>query len=162
MFTLKDCAAAPLLFEYRLLVVGAGFLADVTASGRVLCVREAPDEFWMYGVQPGALAEWGRTEAEAHQAFHRGFHELLIDLASEAPTSEAFEDAVRTFVATVNQPNDALWNQALADVRAGRANTDGLERWPADRPLSVSIAIMREPTPAANVPVEEPRHAVAA
>ena len=162
MFTLKDCTAAPLLFEYRFLVVGNGFLADITASGKVLCVQEAPGEVWMYGVQPGALADWGATEAEAHQAFHRAFHELLIDISASAPTAEAFEAEVRTFCETVNVPNARMWDRALEEVRAGRASTDGLDRWPADRPVSVNIAIVREPKPSANVPVEEPRHAVAA
>lgn len=160
MFTING-STAPLLFQYRFLIVGNGFLADVNATGKVVCIEEEPGEVWMYGVQPGALAEWGASAPEAHQAFHRAFHQVLMDIASEAPTSEVFEREVQAFMDTVNRPNAALWDRAVVAVRAGETTAEGLDRWPAERPLGVSIAIMREPKPSANVP-QETRHAVAA
>ena len=52
----------PLMFTYRDVISGDGFLAGITLSGRALMIKEN-DEWWMYGVRPGAIAETGKTPA---------------------------------------------------------------------------------------------------
>ena len=58
----------PLLFGYRDLVMGNGFMAGVTTEGRALLVDEDGGA-WMYGVNPGGVAAGGHDHGAAAAAF---------------------------------------------------------------------------------------------
>ena len=58
--TLRTHARYPLLFTYRDTLFGTGLLLEVqVVNGRALCVKEAEDEYWVYGVNPGGMAAHG-------------------------------------------------------------------------------------------------------
>lgn len=155
-------SSAPLFFRYSELVACAGFLAAVTVTGRVLCVREQKGEYWMYGVEPGGIADWGSTPELAHIAFKRAFHAALIDIAGEAGDPEQFTAAVRQFVTTINEPTATMWEAAVQGVKSSSVHAPELERWPSTTPVGADVEIIREPRPEANRLEDTSQHAVAA
>ena len=110
--------AYPFFFTYHETVRGNGFLADVYTRGRARIVKE-DDGWWMYGVEPGGLAEGGRTFGEAHLRFRQTFKEILFDIASSVSDFEAFKQEVERFVKEVNEPENQDWWKAVESVRSG-------------------------------------------
>ena len=132
----------PLIFMYRDLVYGTGVLAEVRVRGRGLAVEER-DGAWMYGVNPGGLADSGATIPEAHAAFRRSFTAVLFDIAEDASSFEDFAAQTRRFVNEVNAPVEAAWREAVEAHRAnqfvlGTAARD-MDEVPAETPISIEI-----------------------
>ena len=50
----------PIMLTLRDVISGDGFLAGITLSGRAL-MRQEDGAWWMYGVRPAAIAEYGET-----------------------------------------------------------------------------------------------------
>lgn len=131
----------PLLFTFREIVEGPGFVAGVVCDGRALMVNVGEDGWHVSGVQPGALSEMGDAPHEAYFYFRRAFSDSLRVLASGAPTFESFELSVRAFFAQDDE-EARRWDAARAAVRAG-AEPDGpflelpLEKAEAPRGLQV-------------------------
>src|SRR5262249_33114798 len=98
----------PLLFTFRQKVSGNGFLADVTAHGRALAEQDG-DEWWLYGVQPGGIAGGGKTILEAHTEFRKTFTAVLFELAEEADSFWAFNDAVQRFFNEEDRQSATEW-----------------------------------------------------
>ena len=88
----------PLIFKFKDLIAGPGFLAGIQLEGRVLMTQEADDEWWLYGVSPGGISESGSTPEEAHLKFRKFFSEVLADLAEVSGNFEDFQTAVNNFV----------------------------------------------------------------
>ena len=109
----------PVLFTTRELVAGNGFLAGVSACGRVLLVQEDSGSWWLHGVEPGAIAEGGASPLEADLQFITGLRNILYDMAAKTASFEEFEAAVRTFFHEVDEEDEALWKEALQRLRAG-------------------------------------------
>ena len=78
----------PFLITLREKVYGNGFLAEVVAQGRALGVVEGKNDFWLYGVNPGALAAGGASGGDAHINFVRALRTVLYDFSGEAATFE--------------------------------------------------------------------------
>lgn len=133
--------------------MGRGFLAGVTVRGRALAEREG-EVVWMYGVNPGGLAENGPNADAAHEAFRRAFTLVLFDLAEEAATFSDFRDAVRGFVYQTNEPALVDWRTAVAAVRGGKIKVEGIPFEDADSPLDVAVVELQIEalTPKANEP----------
>lgn len=119
----------PLLFTFRDKVEGDTFLADVSVAGRALAVEEDDGRWWVYGVQPGAIAGGGTTLLEAFGDFRRGFTAVLFDAAAEAGDFSAFEAEVRRFFHETDPTSTAEWTAAVQAVRERRMEA-------ADRPLA--------------------------
>ncbi len=132
----------PLIFTYRDLVYGTGFLADVRVRGRVLAVTEQ-DGVWMYGVNPGDLAASGATIPEAHAAFRRSFTAILFDIAEDASSFDDFAAQTRQFASEGNAPVEAAWREAVEAHRANKfvlgAATRNMDELPAETPISVDV-----------------------
>lgn len=135
----------PILFTYRDTVFGNGFVAEVVTNGCFLFCEEEGGT-WIYGVQPGDLAEGGRNFAEAHTEFRRSFTKVLFDIANDAEDFEAFKSGVQEFFNGVNAEVEREWTEAVNRVRQGRIETEaaqlsieGLPRKDADSPRSVSV-----------------------
>jgi hypothetical protein len=132
----------PLLFTYRDTLFGTGLLLEVqVVNGRALCVKEAEDEYWVYGVNPGGMAAHGRTPDEAHTAFRRAFSHILIDLANDAQTFDGFQAAVNTFFGDTNPGYEAEWQQAIVAVRRGEIALEGVPLVPANSPRAITVTI---------------------
>lgn len=103
----------PLLFTYHDRVVGNGFASDVQSYGRVLGVEEGENDFWVYGVQPGAMAANGPTPKDALEAFRESFTAVLKDFADDAASFDDFERSVQAFFDAVHEPAEQDWLRAV-------------------------------------------------
>jgi hypothetical protein len=108
----------PLIYGFRELVAGAGFYAGVKVDGSALLKKEQ-DGWWMYGVQPGGIAERGETEYEAYLRFKQSFREVLADSATLCSSFDAFRAEVELLGRQVNDGWAAEWNQAREALRRG-------------------------------------------
>jgi hypothetical protein len=153
----------PFLITFREKVYGNGFLAEVVAQGRALGVVEGEKDFWLYGVNPGALAAGGESGGDAHINFVRALRTVLYDFAGAA-TFEAFKAETERFFREANTETEKEWFEAVADVRAGKAAPTDVPQKPAETPMSVTVTLKDNTktfTAADNV-VDEPSRALAA
>lgn len=133
--------AIPLLFTYRDCLFGNGFVVEVRAeNGRALCVHES-DGFWMYGVNPGAMAAYGADVTQAHYEFRAMFSSILKDLASEANSLEEFQALVGQFFNDTNPGYEREWSLAVQAVRRNEVDAEWLPRVSAESPRSVSVSM---------------------
>ena len=139
----------PILFSRRELIEGNGFVAGVSISGRALLFDEDGD-YWVEGVNPGGFAAKGSSPSEALVAFAEELRLVLFDIAIEAVSFEDFKVAVEAFFNETNQTALREWEGALAEVRQGKLAADWLDRRPADTPLGIEVAMIRDPRAANN------------
>lgn len=147
----------PIIFSYRDVLFGNGFVVEVHAvNGRALCVAEG-DGVWMYGVHPGAMAARGEDVESAHAAFRQMFSDVLKDLASETSSFEDFRLAVTAFFDDGNDGYAPEWEQAVRELRAGRAEPfEGMKRAAADAPRSIAVTIKATFSSEDNQPALQP------
>ena len=109
----------PLYFHFEHVVFGRGFVADIRFLGRATCTREFGST-WMYGVNPGALAEEGETMQAAYANFRNALVAVFFDLAEEAGSFEAFRASARSFFEATDDESVQEWVEAREAVRAGQ------------------------------------------
>lgn len=137
----------PLIFgPHGGLVAGNGFIAHVLIRGRCL-LEETDDEFVsIFGVNPGAVASDGANSGEAYHGFLERIRLIVFDFADEAEGFESFRGSVEQFVRETNRPNERLWEAAVARVRAGELDLDGVRREDADGAFWVQVDLVTEDT----------------
>ena len=140
----------PILFGFRDLIAGNGFIAGVDLSGRAVLADEG-DGFWMYGVNPGGVAGGGSTPGEAQAEFRSAYRSVLFDIAAEAGSFEDFARQVKQLVEETNVPTLAEWQAAVAEVRQGRVDADWLPKRKAEAKIGVEVALLEHPLPSANM-----------
>lgn len=109
----------PLYFRFEHVVFGRGFMADIRFLGRATCTRDFGFT-WMYGVNPGALAEEGETMQSAHTNFRNALVAVFFHLAEEADSFEAFRTSARSFFEATDIESVREWVEAREAVRAGQ------------------------------------------
>lgn len=99
-------------------ISGNGFLARITMSGRTL-MRLEDGEWWMYGVQPAAIAASGENIDEAFRNFRASYKQILMDIAQESRTFKDFETQVIKFFEENDADNEdeRSWEEALGTIR---------------------------------------------
>lgn len=109
----------PLMLTLQDPISGNGFMARITMSGRTLMRREDDGKWWMYGVQPAAIAASGENIDEAFRNFRASYKQTLMDIAQESKTFEDFETQVRKFFEENDADNEdeRLWEAALGTIR---------------------------------------------
>jgi hypothetical protein len=154
----------PFLITFREKVYGNGFLAEVVAQGRALGVVEGKNDFWLYGVNPGALAAGGASGGDAHINFGRALRTVLYDFSGEAATFETFKAETERFFREANTETEKEWLEAVAEVKAGKSAPTDVPRKPFDTPLSVTVTLKDNTNmfSAADNIVDEPSRALAA
>jgi hypothetical protein len=155
----------PLLFGFRDLVAGKGFLAGVSINGRALLLHDPEDGYWMYGVNPGGLAAGGADVGEAQHAFRETYRTILFDIAMDAEDFEAFRLEVSRFFEESNEELVSEWRAAVEEVRSGEVKADWLPQADAKKArLSVEVSLLAadQLKPSLNEPDEEPALAAAA
>jgi hypothetical protein len=154
-------AVYPVLFTLSEVVSGNGFVAGVYVHGRGSMVFESDEGWWLYGVEPGGLAESGDTPQEAHLKFAADFKEVLFDIASDAASFEAFKKEVERILTQVNKPEADRWEHAVKAIRSGKTSlTDpfmaSLPKWKAEDACKVVVQRLDKsttrPTPKDNKP----------
>ncbi len=113
----------PLLFTYTDCIAGKGFLAAVKVSGRALLIEE-DGEWWMYGVQPAAIADKGKIPQEATENFHDRYKTVLFDFAEEASGFEEFKSETENFFNQKEEKIAASWENAFQLIRTSKVTPE--------------------------------------
>lgn len=139
-----------LYFETGGPVFGEGYVALVTVRGRMLAVR-TPDDFELYGVNPGGAAVHGPTLNEAYVKFVEDLRLALVDIAAEGSKFTEFRRQAEDLFAASGARTEARWDEARARARRGEIDTElGLRIERHDPDLGIDVELLEEATPAAN------------
>ena len=109
----------PLYFDLRQVVVGNGFLASVRLRGRATGMEDF-GSIWIYGVNPGGLADHGPDLKAAYANFRRSLGLVLFDIAEDAADFDEFRAAVSDFLDQTDAESVAEWTDARREIRGGR------------------------------------------
>lgn len=139
----------PLMFKLRDVISGEGYLAGVTLTGRALAVQEDDGNWWLYGVRPGAIADFGATPEEAFLKLQDRYKKLLFDLAEEAKTFNDFKAEVEAFYRQPNNEEESRWSEAWRAIKTGQTEIvdpfKSLDRASPDNwPTGVSVMPLHE------------------
>jgi hypothetical protein len=115
----------PLLFCFKNVVVGNGFIAGVVIKGRALLAQEEADVWMMYGVNPGGMAADGEDRNEAMKQFRVSYDSILNDIAADSRSFKAFQTEVERFFSQIS--DEAKWLAAVDEVR----RTGEADNWEA-------------------------------
>ena len=137
-------AEYPVMFTFKEVVSGNGFLAGITLSGRALIEKEGDSEWYVYGTHPGGIADTGTSPMEAFSNFRNKFKTVLFDIAEESANFGAFKAEVERFYRECGKDEEARWNAAARALRSGEfvpeAPLSNLPRQsPQDRPSFVTV-----------------------
>ena len=113
-----EIKAHPLMFTFRDVISGSGYLGGITLSGRLLMIQEDDGKWWLYGVRPGAIAESGEHPDETFLRFRNRYKETLFDIAEESKTFEDFKAEVERFYYQPDSLEENRWEQAFRTARA--------------------------------------------
>lgn len=108
----------PLYFDLRVVVDGGGFPASVGLRGRITCEEEF-GSVWMYGVNPGGLAENGKDLESAYANFSRARTEIVGDFARRAADFGAFREDLEEFLMGTTEDIVDEWAAARGRIRDG-------------------------------------------
>jgi hypothetical protein len=151
----------PVLFTLNEVVSGNGFVAGVHMQGRGSMVFEGDEGWWLYGVEPGGLAESGENAQEAYLKFVTDFKKVLFDIASDATTFDKFRKEVKRTLCQINEPEAERWDSAVRAIRAGKTPVNdpfmaSLPKWKAEGDCKVVVQRLDKanprPTPKDNKP----------
>lgn len=130
----------PVLFTYRDIIVGHGFVAKVETSGRFLMKDSgAGEKVWIYGVNPGPIAAEGETQKEAAEAFRVTYRHALLDLVCDAKNFEHFTEEVKDFCGQTCDETQEEWKQAVKLVREGKLKCSWMAKKNSER-VNVAVA----------------------
>jgi len=132
----------PLLYGFREVIIGKGFAAGVHFNGRVLAEQE-PEGWWIYGVNPGAIAESGATVWDAVRNFRVRLNTVLFDYAAEAPNFDSFKAQVSRFFQESDSETKEEWNEARKAVRAGKVEAPDLRKVTDECPPVAMITLLK-------------------
>jgi len=134
----------PVMFTFQDVVSGNGFLSGVTMSGRALMCKENDGNWWVYGVHPGGMAQFGASAMEAFANFRASYKTVLFDIAEEASNFEAYKTEVERFSKESGEGEEERWEAAARTFRDGTVVAEEpfskLPRHsPESRPCEVSV-----------------------
>lgn len=122
----------PLVFSFRDIIAGNGYVATVAMDGRVVLAEENDQDVWMFGVQPGGIAGGDRQKETAFVEFQNSYSSVLYDFAAEATSFDEFKEKVTAFFSEINGPNLVDWESSLAEVRARNVTLPNLAKVSSD------------------------------
>ena len=133
----------PLMFTFRDAISGEGFLASVTLCGRAVMIADEGKQ-WIYGVEPGGIAESGDTPHEAFLCFRNRYKEILLDMVEECETFSGFKREVERFSVECDTEDKARWESSLEAIRAGHLKvphpfSDLPKKSPETNPTQVTV-----------------------
>lgn len=148
----------PILFSFNETILGHGFVAGVSVHGRATAEQE--QAWWIYGVNPGGIAECGDSLHDAVSGFRQRFKTVLFDCASEATDFDSFRQDVETFFMTRETAIVNEWESARQQMRSDRVTLESLPRvTAATQPLIEVVKL--EISPGANR-LDDESHSLAA
>lgn len=135
----------PILITLQDAVAGNGFLARITLFGRTL-MRQEDGKWWMYGVQPSAIAASGESIAEAFLNFKTSYQSILFDFAQDSADFSAFKREVERFFneADADNEDERIWHESLKAIRTQNCHIpeefSDVPRQPAEsQPCTITV-----------------------
>ncbi len=132
----------PLLFSFKQVVVGNGFIAGVEMNGRALLETDwvgGRAEAWITGIEPVGISGGGGDRGLAFGEFRKSWTLVVFDLAEQARDFQEFKSLCETFLAS-NQPNmTQLWTDAVAVVRKSHYVDASLGREDASQKVTFKV-----------------------
>ncbi|MCC7173411.1 MAG: hypothetical protein IT459_23400 [Planctomycetes bacterium] len=122
----------PLLFNFKQIVLGNGFIAGVRMTGRAL-MEEGDGEVWINGVSPASIAGGGQDRTSAFVDFRQGWESVLFDIADGVGSFEEFKGECERFLRSSVASLDRDWDDALAEVRRLKYTDPSLRTVSADK-----------------------------
>jgi hypothetical protein len=116
LMTSEQLTEFPLLFSFREIIMGNGFIAGVRMNGRAL-LEERAGEIWISGVCPVGLAGGGLDRSVAFTEFRKAWVEILFDIAATATSFGDFQEKSRDFLSAEEASVTTHWEAALKMVR---------------------------------------------
>jgi len=110
----------PLLFSFKQVVVGNGFVAGVKMDGHALLETEQVDnreESWITGIAPVGIVGGAGDRGLAFVEFRKAWIEVVFDIAAKASCFDDFRTSCEEFLASEQDSLTALWKEAVAVVR---------------------------------------------
>jgi hypothetical protein len=81
-------------------------------------MTEEDGKWWVYGVQPAAIAENGESPAGALLRFRNRYREVLFDIAGEERWFDSFRREVESFFRERDFKEERRWEDALRRFRS--------------------------------------------
>lgn len=128
--------AIPLVFSFKHVVMGDGFVAGVRMDGRALLEVEhngGDREDWVTGIAPVGISGGGRDRSAAFFAFRNAWTEVIFDIAHEASSFSSFRESCNEFFGAEQASMTALWEAAVETVRREKYVDPSLLREDADQ-----------------------------
>lgn len=132
----------PLLFSFKQVVVGNGFLAAVRMEGHALMETETADgheETWITGVAPVGIAAGGSDRGMAIVEFRKAWTEVVFDMASETTSFKDFRVSCESFLSSRQESLTDLWKEAVTFVRRERYDDPSLPKGSADKQVVFEV-----------------------
>lgn len=129
----------PIVFTYRELIVGNGFVATVETTGRCLMEDFGDNDVWVTGVHPSGFSAGADNQQSASEAFQREHRVALLDMAHDAPDFGSFQTMVHDFHAQRSEIGEMEWWEAVRQVRAGTITSDWLQKVSADTEPTLKV-----------------------
>jgi hypothetical protein len=132
-----------LVFTFRDVVSGEGFLAGIEITGRALMVQEDQD-WWMLGVRPPGLMAKAQTPAGAYLEFRNSHKAVLFDAAASANGFDGFKAEVERFFDERDEKEEKRWEAAAEKAHEGSGTLEALfegvkREEPSARPVSARV-----------------------
>lgn len=135
----------PLVFDFRDLIAGRGFIAAIRTCGRGV-LSDEPEGWTLYGINPGGMAGCAESREGALADFRRTYTQVLDDIVRDARDFEAFKAGVEAFVAETNRDAGGEWETLRERVRSGDLSLEMERRATADFVPHVEVRLV-EPGP---------------
>jgi len=87
--------------------------------GSALICKEDDGNWWVYGVHPGGMAQFGASPLEAFANFRTSYKTVLFDIAEEASNFDAYKTEVELFYNECGEGEEARWESAVQSLRDG-------------------------------------------
>ena len=154
---MKNSMAYPLIFGFDDSLSTPEGQIVISGVGRALMVREDDGRWWMYGVQPGGLAENGESPQKAHQAFVAAFKGILLDILGDSNSFTDFAERLDKFFNEATESDNTEWQRSLDAIRSGdlvpEPPFDKLPKRPGTTPCCISVEY--RPLPEAEFKAEQ-------
>lgn len=105
----------PLLFRCEQVVSGDGYEIEVQMLVRAL-LREEDGEVWITGVSPVGFAGGGLDRDAALVSFRRAWSEVILDIAHDAKSLDAFEKQCKEFRDSAVNVLTVEWEDAVRNL----------------------------------------------
>ena len=129
----------PIVYTYRDLIAGNGFVATVETTGRCLMEDFGENDVWVTGVHPSGFSAGADNQQSASEAFQREHRVALLDMAHDAPDFDSFRVMVHDFHAQKSEIGEMEWWEAVRQVRAGTITSDWLQKVSADTAPTLGV-----------------------